>query len=109
VERLLAGFDTFPSYFAWLPELNRAGPRPYDRLPPLAPLRPSDIERHLAAGGVVVDVRPAVAFASDHLPPSLSNALRPGFATWLGWLVGLDRRLAFVLDADQDRSALVRQ
>jgi rhodanese-related sulfurtransferase len=39
----------------------------------------------------------------------LSNALRPGFATWLGWLVGLDRRLAFVLDADQDRSALVRQ
>jgi hypothetical protein len=35
--------------------------------------------------------------------------LRPVFASWLGWLVELDRPLVFVLDDDQDRADLVRQ
>ena len=38
VERLVAGFGTFPTYFARLPELNRLGPIRYDPLPTLAAL-----------------------------------------------------------------------
>ena len=53
VERLLAGFGTFPNYFARLPELNRLGPRRYDTVPDLAPLGPDDVDRHLATGGVL--------------------------------------------------------
>ena len=30
IEWLVAGFGTFPSYFARLPELNRRGPTRYD-------------------------------------------------------------------------------
>ena len=33
VEQLLAGFGSFPTYFARLPELNRRGPRRYAQLP----------------------------------------------------------------------------
>lgn len=109
VERLLAGFGTFPTYFARLPELNRLGPRPYGNLPHLARLEPDDVERHLAHGGVVVDVRSAAAFAAGHVPGSTANTLRPVFASWLGWLVEPDRPLVFVLDEDQDRAELVRQ
>lgn len=109
VERLLDGFGTFPTYFTRLPELNRLGPRRYDALPRLDLLSPSDVEAHLAAGGVVVDARPAAAFASGHLAGSMANTLRPPFASWLGWLVDLDRPVAFVLDDDQDRDELVRQ
>lgn len=109
VEQLVAGFGTFPSYFARLPEVNRLGPTRYDSLPTLAALNPADVKRHLAAGGVVVDVRPAAAFSSGHVPGSLSNTLRPVFASWLGWLVEHDQRLVFVLDRDQDRADLVRQ
>lgn len=109
VERLVAGFGTFPSYFGRLPEYNRLGPTRYDQLPTLAQLSPDDVERHLAAGRVVVDARPAAAFAAGHVPGSLSNTLRPVFASWLGWLVEADRRLLFVLDRDQDRADLVRQ
>jgi hypothetical protein len=43
------------------------------------------------------------------LPGSLSNTLRPVFASWLGWLVEPDQRLVFVLDPGQDRADLVRQ
>lgn len=109
VEQLVAGFGSFPTYFARLPEVNRLGPVRYDTLPTLAALTPDDVERHLAAGGVVVDARPAAAFSSGHVPGSLSNTLRPVFASWLGWLVEPDQRLAFVLDRDQDRADLVRQ
>jgi rhodanese-related sulfurtransferase len=31
------------------------------------------------------------------------------FASWLGWLVGADRPIVFVLDPNQDRHELVRQ
>jgi hydroxyacylglutathione hydrolase len=109
VERLLAGLGTFPTYFARLPELNRLGPRRYDRLPRLELLTPADVECHLAAGGVVVDARPAEAFAAGHILGSMANTLRPPFASWLGWLVDLDRPVVFVVDADQDRDELVRQ
>lgn len=109
VERLVAGFGTFPTYFVRLPELNRLGPERYDTLPGLHGLSADDVEIHLGAGGIVIDARPAAGFAAGHLPGSLSNTLRPVFASWLGWLVEPDQHLVFVLDDDQDRADLVRQ
>lgn len=109
VERLVAGFGSFPSYFARLPELNRLGPARYDSLPELAQLSTDDVQRDLESGAVIVDARPAAAFAAGHVPGSLSNTLRPVFASWLGWLVEPDRALIFVLEDGQDRNDLVRQ
>jgi hydroxyacylglutathione hydrolase len=109
VTQLLAGFGSFPTYFARLPELNRLGPRHYDTVPRLELLGPDDIERHLASGGAMVDVRSAAAFAEGHVPGSMSNTLRPVFASWLGWLVEPGRPIAFVVDESQDRDELVRQ
>jgi len=109
VHRLLAGFGTFPGYFARLPELNRRGPTRYDAIPGLASLGPEDLERHVAGGGVVVDARPIAAFSAGHVPGSISNTLRPVFGTWLGWLVAPDQSIAFVLAPGQDRDDLVRQ
>ena len=109
VHRLTKGFGTFPRYFARLPELNRLGPVRYDRLPGLARLSPDDLERTLGNGGVVIDARAVAGFSAGHVPGSISNTLRPMFASWLGWLVTLDRPLMFVLDPDQDRDDLVRQ
>ena len=109
VDRLVAGFGTFPTYFRRLPELNRLGPRRYDELPRLEPLSADDIDRHLAGDGVVMDARPTAAFSSGHIAGSIANMLRPAFASWLGWLVAADRPVAFVLDDDQDRDELVRQ
>jgi glyoxylase-like metal-dependent hydrolase (beta-lactamase superfamily II)/rhodanese-related sulfurtransferase len=109
VSRLLAGFGTFPSYFARLPELNRRGPRSYDTVPALAALSADEFERVIAAGAMVIDARPFARFGAGHIPGSLSNTLRPVFGSWLGWLVPADRQLAFVIGADQDRTELARQ
>ncbi len=109
VKQLLAGFGTFPSYFARLPELNRLGPTNYDTIPLLTDLNPEDVERAIANGAVVVDARPVRHFATAHIPGSISNTLRPVFASWTGWLIDPHRPIVFVLSDDQSPDEAVRQ
>jgi rhodanese-related sulfurtransferase len=109
VEQLLAGFGSFPTYFTRLPELNRRGPRRYAQLPRLDRLDVDTVERHLDTGALIVDVRPMAEFATGHVPGSMSNALRPVFASWLGWLTELDRPIVIVAGDSQDRDEIVRQ
>jgi glyoxylase-like metal-dependent hydrolase (beta-lactamase superfamily II)/rhodanese-related sulfurtransferase len=109
VEQLLAGLGTFPTYFAELPELNRRGPRHHSHLPRLERLDAEVVRRHVAAGAVMVDTRPIAEYAAAHVAGSISNALRPVFASWLGWTVGLERPVVIVAGDGQDRVEIVRQ
>lgn len=109
VEQLLAGFGSFPTYFARLPELNRRGPRHYGKLPRLDRLDANAVERHVAAGATVVDARPIVDFAGGHVSGAISNALRPVFASWLGWVTDLDQPIVIIANSDQDRIDIVRR
>jgi hydroxyacylglutathione hydrolase len=110
VTELLASFGSYPPYFLRLRERNRVGPellgRDWRVLPPLSTDR---VRAQLAGGGALIDARPIGAFAAGHIPGALSIALRPQFASWLGWLVDDTQPLAFVLDDDQDRGELARQ
>jgi glyoxylase-like metal-dependent hydrolase (beta-lactamase superfamily II)/rhodanese-related sulfurtransferase len=105
---LLAGLGSYPAYFDWMPAINRRGaPRTGTARPVLAGLTAPHVAELAAAGATIVDARPIEAFAAAHVPGSLSNALRPAFATWLGWLADPQRPLVVVLDAGQDRDELV--
>jgi hydroxyacylglutathione hydrolase len=110
VAELLASLGGYPPYFLRLRERNRIGPELLGgdwRVLPL--LSTGKVRAHVAGGGVLLDARPVTAFAAGHIPGALSIALRPAFASWLGWLVDDTQRLMFVLDDDQDRGELVRQ
>ncbi|HVM07015.1 MAG TPA: MBL fold metallo-hydrolase [Acidimicrobiales bacterium] len=110
VERLQAGLGTYPPYFLRLRAVNRRGPGLFGPGAPVLPtVAPHDAHRLQAAGAWVVDVRPITAFAEGHVPGSVSIALRPQFASWLGWVVPEGAPLLFVLDPEQDRSDVVRQ
>jgi glyoxylase-like metal-dependent hydrolase (beta-lactamase superfamily II)/rhodanese-related sulfurtransferase len=109
VKQLLSGFGSFPTYFSRLPEVNRLGPRLYGTLPALDRVSVAQLRALLAAGAVLVDVRPIEDFGAGHIRGALSIELRPVFESWLGWLVEPDRPLVFVVGDDQDRSELVRQ
>jgi hydroxyacylglutathione hydrolase len=109
-ERLLGGLGSFPPYFLRLREVNRRGPRVLDDRDRMLPaLAVEQVRRHLEEGALLVDVRPAKVFAAGHPAGALSIALRPAFASWLGWLVEADRPLLFVLEDAQDHRELVRQ
>jgi hydroxyacylglutathione hydrolase len=52
----------------------------------------------LQRGAVVVDTRPAVAFAAGHVPGTLNIPLDDGFTTWAGWLLPYDRDVYLLVD-----------
>jgi len=110
VRLLLGGLGTYPPYFLRLREVNRRGPAVHGPGPAaLRALTADDLSRLLGAGAMLVDARPVASFAAGHVPGAISIALRPAFATWLGWLADPDRPVAFVLEPGQDRADLVRQ
>lgn len=110
VAQLLHGLGSYPPYFLRLRDVNRRGPHLYGPGRPEMPrLSVDDVARLQQAGAWIVDVRPVDAFARIHVPGSVSIALRPQFATWLGWIVPEREPAVFVLDDDQDRSDLARQ
>lgn len=110
VRTVLDSLGTFPPYFLRLRERNRLGPHVFGSFPLLDDL-PADRTADLRErGAIVVDVRPVADYAAAHVPGALANALRPQFASWLGWLVDQpDTPLVFVTDAHTDRRELVRQ
>jgi glyoxylase-like metal-dependent hydrolase (beta-lactamase superfamily II)/rhodanese-related sulfurtransferase len=110
VKALLGGLGSYPSYFLRMREVNRVGPDVYGPDPPaLAALGVEQVSRLLDDGAMLVDVRPIERFATGHVSGAISIALRPAFASWLGWLADPDRPIVFVVDPDQERADLVRQ
>jgi hydroxyacylglutathione hydrolase len=110
VRAVLDGLGSFPPYFLRLRERNRLGPHVYGAMPLLGDLTAAQVVDLRERGAVVVDVRPVVAYAAGHVPGSLADALRPAFASWLGWTVDdPSRPLVFVVDDHTDRRELVRQ
>jgi hydroxyacylglutathione hydrolase len=102
VEALLASLGTFPDYFLRLGGINRRGPSVLGAVPPPAPLSAESVRTLQATGATVIDVRPPADFAGGHIPGSVSNTLRPAFATWLGWLTNPGQEVVIVRNADQE-------
>ncbi len=106
---LLAGLGSYPPYFLRLQGVNRVGPHVFGAPPALPRLAPDDVRKLVADSAVIIDVRPVSDYAAGHIPGSLAIALRPAFATWLGWIAPHDVPLVFVANDNQDRDDLVRQ
>ncbi|GGP00890.1 MBL fold metallo-hydrolase [Wenjunlia tyrosinilytica] len=102
VHRLLGSLGTYPAYFDHLAESNRKGPAVLTSTPGQAPLTAGAVRALIAAGAHLVDARPVTEFAAGHIAGAVSNALRPTFATWLGWLLPDDASLVVVLGPRQD-------
>jgi len=88
-------FPSAPAYYFRMRAFNQAGPRLSRDIqaPPVLSAANFNSSRRDAA---VIDVRPVSAYATSHIPNSLSIAFRDAFPVWLGWLVPGGMRLLFV-------------
>ncbi|WP_298180932.1 MBL fold metallo-hydrolase [Saccharomonospora sp.] len=107
VERLLANLTEYPSYYAHMAPLNRAGPN----APSLEVPEPLDLEalrRRLADGEWVVDLRDRVAFATKHLEGTVSFEYGDGmrFTTFLGWTLPWLDPVTLVGSEEEVRAAI---
>jgi hydroxyacylglutathione hydrolase len=98
--RVLEGQPPPPPYFARMKRINRDDPpTTAPAVPPMLP--PADVARALAAGALVLDVRPRAAFAAGHVPGSLHIPHGRSLVTWAGWLTPYDRDLLLLAPSAQ--------
>ncbi len=89
VEKLLAGLDEFPAYYAQMGPANSAGPEAPDLSEPTL-ADPAELRRRIDSGEWVVDLRTREAFAAGHLVGSVNFGLDGQFITYLGWIMPYD-------------------
>ncbi|MFE2234344.1 rhodanese-like domain-containing protein [Streptomyces sp. NPDC059442] len=86
VRDLLAGLEDVPAYYAHMGPANAAGPAPVDLTPPRR-ADAAEIERRLAAGEWVVDLRSRIAFAAGHVTGSVNFEVDGRPAVHLAWMI----------------------
>jgi glyoxylase-like metal-dependent hydrolase (beta-lactamase superfamily II)/rhodanese-related sulfurtransferase len=89
VEKLLAGLEEFPAYYAQMGPANSAGPDAPDLSEPTL-ADPAELRRRIDAGEWVVDLRTREAFAAGHLVGSVNFGIDGQFITYLGWIMPYD-------------------
>jgi glyoxylase-like metal-dependent hydrolase (beta-lactamase superfamily II)/rhodanese-related sulfurtransferase len=108
VKMMTVDLPEVPAYFPADVQKNREGaPALGDRPRPPA-LGPAQV-RALGRGVLLLDVRPAAAFGTGHVPGSINVGLSGQFASWAGTLVPATERLVIVAeDAEQVDEAALR-
>jgi rhodanese-related sulfurtransferase/glyoxylase-like metal-dependent hydrolase (beta-lactamase superfamily II) len=101
VAALTGGFGSYPRYYAHLPSLNETGPTPIAALREPGPLDPRKVAHRIEAGDAwLIDARDISDWARAHPRGAVSNALRPAFASWLGWVVPFGAPVIALVDPD---------
>ncbi len=104
---VLSGQPDPPAYFAQMKRINRDGPPILGGPPEIRALAPDTLAEALD-DGVVVDVRPADAFAGAHIPGVLNIPLNGSFTTMSGWLLPYDRPLHLIAESSGDAHEAAR-
>ncbi|MGH8837401.1 MAG: MBL fold metallo-hydrolase [Actinomycetes bacterium] len=94
----------FPSYYAQMAPINRAGAVLLGSLPEPPEVSPEKVDDALRSGTWVVDARDRSAYAAAHIPGSVNIELNAGFASYLGWLVPFDAPILLILPEPSDQA-----
>jgi glyoxylase-like metal-dependent hydrolase (beta-lactamase superfamily II)/rhodanese-related sulfurtransferase len=94
---LLDGLGPYPTYYAEMAPINRAGPVVVGQLPTPRPIGPDAVRASIAAGAHIVDARSRTRFAMAHLPGSLNIELGETFGSYVGWFVPFGAAVVLIL------------
>ncbi|CBG74656.1 MULTISPECIES: MBL fold metallo-hydrolase [Streptomyces] len=108
VQRMLAGLEDVPAYYAHMGPANAAGPAPVDLTPPRR-ADAGEISSRLAAGEWVVDLRSRMAFAEGHVAGSFNFEGEGKLATYLAWLIPWGKPVTLLADTPEQISAAQRE
>jgi hydroxyacylglutathione hydrolase len=105
VDSVLAGQPEPPTYFASMKRINKEGPPLLGGFQ-VPPRQPDDaVAAAVARGALVVDTRPAVAYARGHVRGTVNIPLTSAFVTWAGWLIPPTADL-YLIVSDESPAAL---
>ena len=98
VESVLAGQPEPPKYFAEMKRVNKEGPRLLHGFKRPDLLQVNGLEQALRDKALVVDTRPAAAYANGHVPGTINIPLNASFTTWAGWLIPYTSDFYLIVD-----------
>ncbi len=103
VQMVLDGQPEPPRYFAEMKRINRDGAPVLGELAPLPQSNGASVATRILNASEtawIIDLRPARAFAAQHVPGSLSVPYGRSFSTWVGSIVPYDVDVLLVAPAD---------
>ncbi len=109
IARALSNLPDYPTYFRYMRAINQRGPTVLRGLPTLQALSPAMVQRQMAQGGAVIDIRSAHDYMADHLLGAYGIPLGAPLITWTGWVVPFGTPLILVAGDPSEREAAVRQ
>lgn len=109
IRRQLAGYTAYPHYYAYMHDINQAGPRILGTLPEPFALTPQQVQTQMQAGMPLVDSRSRDAFAHAHIPGSINIELGDSFATYIGWILPFNTPLMLLIEDEAGRREAVVQ
>ncbi len=108
VRWLLSGQPEPPRYFARMKHVNKVGPALLSELVEPVAVDREAIDRALAEGALVVDLRSQEEFVAGHIPGSLSvPATTAMYSTYVGWFVDYARPTYLVAPEGADLASIL--
>jgi hydroxyacylglutathione hydrolase len=109
IQRQMAGYSEYPTYYRYMGPTNKEGPTVLGALPTPPPFSPQEVQERMHGGMPLVDGRRRDAFAREHVPGSLNIELDGSFATYVGWTLPFNVPLMILIeDEDGRREAVVQ-
>ncbi|NIN51646.1 MAG: MBL fold metallo-hydrolase, partial [Nitrososphaeria archaeon] len=94
-------------YFRKMEQYNLEGPPLLENLPDPPPLSPTEFQKRMEYGAVVLDTRTPSAFGCAHIEDSYSVWLR-GIPMFAGWVLPYDKPVLLVLEDREHLETAVR-
>ncbi len=107
IKMMTVDLPEVPAYFPADVQKNREGAPALGSRPRPSALGPAQV-RALGDGVSLLDVRPAAAFGTGHVPGSINIGLSGQFASWAGTLLPAERPIVIVAEDEEqvDEAAL---
>ena len=109
VRRSLSGLPSYPTYYKYMRDVNRRGPKILGGIPVLKPLQAGEVQALMSEGVVVLDVRHGRKFGAGHIPNSYGIRVDAPLTTWAGWLIPFGSRIVLVSESTEQTVAATRQ
>jgi hydroxyacylglutathione hydrolase len=107
VRGVLEGQPEPPAYFARMKRVNREGPAILGGMPSPPALDEEAAKRFVKAGALIVDIRPADAFARSHVEGAINVPFTRSFTTYGGSVIPYD--VPLILESSDDAVARVNE
>ncbi len=109
VQQQIAGYIAYPTYYKYMHDINKNGPRILGSLPTPPALSPSTVQAYRRRSIPLVDGRNRETFAREHIPGSINVELDSSFGTYVGWILPFNVPLMLLIEDEQGRREAVVQ